>query len=92
MYVYLRLKCSVHAVLWRLHLLTALFMQSKLQDAVIVYARPEDEFYHKHCSWSCTFPITTREVEKDELHPLRMVLGITSQQAISARCDTGFIC
>ncbi|DBB08274.1 TPA: hypothetical protein ACH3X3_008448 [Trebouxia sp. C0006] len=58
---------------------------SKLQDAVIVYARPEDEFYHKHCSWSCTFPITTREVEKDELHPLRMVLGITSQQAISAR-------
>lgn len=62
----------------------------KLQDAVIVYARPEDEFYHKHCSWSCTFPITTREVEKDELHPLRMVLGITSQQAVSARCDTDF--
>ncbi|DBA84963.1 TPA: hypothetical protein ACH3X2_005704 [Trebouxia sp. C0005] len=57
----------------------------KPQDAVIVYARPEDEFYHKHCSWSCTFPITTREVEKDELHPLRMVLGITSQQAVSAR-------
>lgn len=63
-----------------------------MQDAVIVYARPEDEFYHKHCSWSSTFPITTREVEKDELHPLRMVLGITSQQAISARYDTGFIC
>lgn len=60
-------------------------VQGKTQEPVIVYARPEDEFYHKHCSWSCTFPITSREVEKDELHPFRMVLGITTQQAVSAR-------
>ena len=60
-------------------------MQGIVQEPVIVYARPEDEFYHKHCKWSYTFPIASREVEKDELHPLRMVLGITPQQAASAR-------
>ena len=53
--------------------------------AVVVYARPEDEFYHKHCSWSYTFPITSKEVEKDELRPLRLVLCMTSQQATTAR-------
>ena len=60
-------------------------MQGIVQEPVIVYARPEDEFYHKHCKWSYTFSIASREVEKDELHPLRMVLAITPQQAASAR-------
>ncbi|KAL3161071.1 hypothetical protein ABBQ38_009454 [Trebouxia sp. C0009 RCD-2024] len=57
----------------------------KAQEAVIVYARPEDEYYHKHCSWSYRFPVTSREVEEDELQPLRMVVGITAKQAASAR-------
>ena len=59
--------------------------QGTVQEAVIVYARPEDEFYHKHSSWSYTFPISGREVEKDELQPLRMVLGISAKQADLAR-------
>jgi len=46
---------------------------------------PEDEFYHKHCSWSYTFPITSKEVAKDELQPLRMVLSMTPQQVTAAR-------
>lgn len=62
-------------------------MQGKVQEAVIVYARPEDEYYHKHSSWSYTFPVTCREVEKDELQPLRMVLGISAQQAAIARWE-----
>ena len=52
-----------------------------------MYARPEDEYYHKHSSWSYTFPITGREVEKDELQPLRMVLGISAKQAALARWE-----
>lgn len=60
-------------------------MQGKAQETVIVYARPEDEYYHKHSSWSYTFPITSHEVEKDELQPLRMVLGISAKQAVLAR-------
>lgn len=60
-------------------------LQGKAQEAVIVYARPEDEYYHKHCSWSYRFPVTSREVEEDELQPLRMVVGITAKQAASAR-------
>lgn len=67
-------------------------VQAKAQEPVIVYARPEDEFYHKYCSWSCTFPIANREVEKDELQPLRMVLGITSEQAVSARYAAVNVC
>ena len=60
-------------------------MALQISETVIVYARPEDEFYHKHCSWSYTFPITSKEVAKDELQPLRMVLSMTPQQVTAAR-------
>ncbi len=40
-------------------------------DPVLVYLRPEDEFLHRHCSWSCTFPVAGKVVGKDDLHPLR---------------------
>jgi hypothetical protein len=41
---------------------------------VLVYLRPEDEFLHKHCVWSTTFPVEGKVVGKDDLQPLRMVL------------------
>lgn len=49
-----------------------------------MYARPEDEFYNKHCTDSFTFP-TSRTVEKDELVPLRLVMLLTAQQITTAR-------
>lgn len=63
-------------------------LTANVQDGgtpVIVYARPEDEFYHKHCSWSYTFPVTNKDIAKDELQPLRLVLSITPQQVTAAR-------
>ena len=60
-------------------------VQAQSKEPVIIYARPEDEFYHKHCSWSYTFPVTNRDIDKDELQPLRMVLAITPQKVTTAR-------
>ncbi len=51
----------------------------------MVYARPEDEFYHKHCAWSFTFPVTSRPVRKDELQPLRLVMLLMPEQVAAAR-------
>ena len=53
----------------------------------MVYARPEDEFYHKHCAWSFTCPVTSRPVRKDELQPLRLVMLLLPEQVASARHD-----
>ena len=50
----------------------------------MVYARPEDEFYNKHCTESFTFS-TSRAVEKDELVPLRLVMLLTAEQVAAAR-------
>ncbi|EIE20943.1 hypothetical protein COCSUDRAFT_43807 [Coccomyxa subellipsoidea C-169] len=55
------------------------------QTATMVYARPEDEFYHRHSSWSYTFPVTSRPVQKDELQPLRLVMLLSPDQAARAR-------
>ena len=52
---------------------------------VIVYARPEDEFYHKHAAWSYTFPASGKVVQKDELQPLRLVMLLLPEQAAAAR-------
>ena len=51
---------------------------------LIVYARPEDEFYHRRCTASYTFP-TGREVAKDELQPLRLVMLLSGAQIAEAR-------
>ncbi|KAK9909808.1 hypothetical protein WJX75_007678 [Coccomyxa subellipsoidea] len=53
--------------------------------ATMVYARPEDEFYHRHSSWSYSFPVTSRPVQKDELQPLRLVMLLSPKQAATAR-------
>ena len=59
--------------------------QADGQAATMVYARPEDEFYHRHSSWSYTFPVTSRPVQKDELQPLRLVMVLSPKQAATAR-------
>lgn len=61
-------------------------MQGQKGQMVTVYARPEDEFYHKHCSWSYTFPVSGKVVQKDELQPLRLAMLLTPDQAAAARC------
>lgn len=61
-------------------------MQAEKRPPVLVYARPEDEFYHKHSKWSFTFPITNRLVAKDELQPLRLVMLLSTDEAAAARC------
>ncbi|BDA42499.1 Protein bcp1 [Coccomyxa sp. Obi] len=55
------------------------------QPPTMVYARPEDEFYHRHSTWSYSFPVTSRPVQKDELQPLRLVMLLTPDQAATAR-------
>ena len=51
----------------------------------MVFARPEDEFYYRHCAWSFTFPVTSRPVRKDELQPLRLVMLLLPEQVAAAR-------
>ena len=51
----------------------------------MVFARPEDEFYFRHCAWSFTFPVTSRPVRKDELQPLRLVMLLLPEQVAAAR-------
>lgn len=53
-------------------------------EELIVYARPEDEFYNKHCTEFFTFA-TSRTVEKDELVPLRLVMLLTAEEIATAR-------
>ncbi|GAX79701.1 hypothetical protein CEUSTIGMA_g7142.t1 [Chlamydomonas eustigma] len=48
--------------------------QKGTEGPVLVYLRPEDEFLHKHCVWSHTFPVEGKVVGKDDLQPLRMVM------------------
>lgn len=55
-------------------------------EELIVYTRPEDEFYHKHCTASYTFP-TSRAAGKDELLALRLVMLLSSEQISAARCS-----
>ena len=47
---------------------------------LIVYGRPEDEFFHKRAAWSASFPVADRPVAKDELRQLRLVMLIESDQ------------
>ena len=57
------------------------------QDEVIVYLRPEDEFLHKHCSWSFTFPIEGRAVGKEDLKPLRLVMMVEATKITKVRAE-----
>jgi protein BCP1 len=52
---------------------------------VIVYVRPEDEFFHKQASVAFTFPVEGRAVGKDELQPLRLVLLLPASKVPAAR-------
>eukprot|EP00798_Chlamydomonas_sp_ICE-L_P005813 gene5814-6100_t len=52
---------------------------------VTVFLRPEDEFLHKHCSWSYTFPVEGKSIGKDDLKPLRMVMLVDSSKMAAVR-------
>lgn len=52
---------------------------------VVVYVRPEDEFFHQQAAASFTFPVEGRAVGKDELQPLRLVLLLPANQVQAAR-------
>ena len=67
--------------LWRYVVSSTRLMQI---EELMVFARPEDEFYNKHCMESFTFS-TNRTVEKDELVPLRLVMLLTAEQIATAR-------
>ncbi|KAK9867431.1 hypothetical protein WJX84_011170 [Apatococcus fuscideae] len=51
----------------------------------VVFARPEDEYFHKHAEWSFTFPVANRAIEKDELRQLRMVMCLKPAKLRAAR-------
>ena len=52
---------------------------------MIVYVRPEDEFFHEHASAAFTFPVEGRAVGKDELQPRRMVMILPAEKIAAAR-------
>jgi hypothetical protein len=54
-------------------------------EPVIVYVRPEDEFFHKHATASFTFPVEGRAVGKDELQPLRLLMLLPANKVAAAR-------
>lgn len=60
---------------------------SSASDEVIVYLRPEDEFLHKHSSWSFTFPVEGRAVGKDDLRPLRLVMMVEAGKIQKVRAE-----
>lgn len=51
----------------------------------LVYVKPEDEFFHKHCSWSFTFSTPKEGAAAEDLQPLRLVMLVTSDQAAAVR-------
>ena len=54
--------------------------------ASLVYMRPEDEFYHKHCTWSFTFPVASRPAGYEDLEQVRLCMLLTPAQIKTARC------
>jgi protein BCP1 len=52
---------------------------------LIVYVRPEDEFFHQHAAAAFTFPVEGRAVGKDELQPLRLVMLLPASKVPAAR-------
>ena len=54
-------------------------------QAELLFWRPDDEFYHKHCQWSFWFA-SPGEPGQDSLQPARCCMLLTHTQAQSARC------
>ena len=52
---------------------------------VLVYVRPEDEFFHQYSSASNTFPVEGRAVGKGELQPLRLIMLLAADKVPKAR-------
>lgn len=52
---------------------------------VLVYVRPEDEFFHKRCSWSFSFPVETAQAGKGELQPWRLVMELSAEEVPHAQ-------
>ncbi|KAF5827059.1 p21-C-terminal region-binding protein-domain-containing protein [Dunaliella salina] len=53
--------------------------------AEIIFTRPEDEYFHQHCSWYYTFPVESRPVGKDGLQQCRLVMQIDIDQIPAAQ-------
>ena len=54
-----------------------------------MYSRPEDEFYHRHCTEAYTFPLD-KPVAKDELQPMRLIMLLDRAQIDKARYLRGY--
>ncbi len=72
-------------------LLSPLSQAGGSDEAPLVFTRPEDEFLHRHCAWSFTFPVEGRPVTKDGLLAYRLVMqvrrgGQESSEAASLCC------
>eukprot|EP00879_Flechtneria_rotunda_P000963 GHRR01001096.1.p1 GENE.GHRR01001096.1~~GHRR01001096.1.p1 ORF type:complete len:345 (+),score=133.81 GHRR01001096.1:233-1267(+) len=59
--------------------------QKTAAGPVIVYVRPEDEYFHQQSTISFTFPVEGRAVGKDELQPMRLVLLLPASKVKAAR-------
>ncbi|XP_002527793.2 protein BCCIP homolog isoform X1 [Ricinus communis] len=47
--------------------------QSSDNEEAIIYIKPEDEIFYKHCSWSCCFPLHSEHVTTHELRNYRLM-------------------
>ena len=50
----------------------------------LVYRKPEDEFFHRHCAWSFTFQ-GTKEAPSNELQPMRVAMLVRAAAPTTPR-------
>ncbi|KAF5725778.1 protein BCCIP [Tripterygium wilfordii] len=50
--------------------------QNSHSDEAIIYTKPEDEIFHKLCSWSFMFPLRTQQVAAPEASEFSVCLDI----------------
>ena len=48
---------------------------------LLVYTKPEDEFFHRRAAWSFTFDTPAEGSAAGDLQPMRLVMAVTPQQA-----------
>lgn len=48
-------------------------LMSSSTDEAMIYVKLEDEFFHKHSSWSFTFPLRTQQLAAHELKNYRLM-------------------
>ena len=61
-------------------------------DEAIIYVKPEDEIFHKLCSWSFCFPLRAQQLAPPELknyRPMGLVMAVEAGKIPAFRQELG---